>query len=92
MHDDGSVTYVGGCSDSPERIAQVERENKAKQEKKEALWCENEEAANAMLAKQMYETQMSEKQKAMLDFLSSHAYIVYVRAKENATIAAYRLQ
>ncbi len=91
VHDDGSVTYIGGCSDSPERVAQVERENRAKQERKEALWRENEEAAQEMLAKQIHEAQMSEKQRAMLDFLSNRAHIVYVGAKENATIAAYRL-
>lgn len=91
VHDDGNVTYIGGCSDSPERVAQVERENRAKQERKEALWRENEEAAQEMLAKQMHETQMSDRQKAMLDFLSNRAHIVYVGAKENATIAAYRL-
>ncbi|MDE6978917.1 MAG: hypothetical protein K2O85_05045, partial [Helicobacter sp.] len=92
VHDDGSVTYIGGCSDSPERVAQVQRENKAKQEKKEALRRENEEAANAMLAKQMHEVQMSEKQRVMADFLANCADIVYMGMKENAAIAAYRLR
>jgi len=36
IHEDGSVTYVGGCSDSPERVAQVNKINKAKREKKVA--------------------------------------------------------
>ena len=92
VHDDGSVTYIGGCSDSPERVAQVQRENKEKQEKKEALRLENEEATNAMLAKQMHETQMSEKQKAMADFLANRANVVYVGMKENAAIVAYTLR
>lgn len=33
IHEDGTVTYIGGCSDSPERVAQVEAENKAKRKK-----------------------------------------------------------
>ncbi|MDE7255814.1 MAG: hypothetical protein K2N54_06530 [Helicobacter sp.] len=92
VHDDGSVTYIGGCSDSPERVAQVQRENKEKQEKKEALRRENEEAANMMFAKQTHEAQMSEKQKAMADFLANRADVVYMGTKENAAIAAYMLR
>lgn len=34
VHEDGSVTYISGCSDSPERVAQVNAENKEKREKK----------------------------------------------------------
>lgn len=37
VHDDGTVTYICGCSDSPERKAQVEAEHKEKQEKEAAL-------------------------------------------------------
>lgn len=33
VHDDGSVTYIGGCGDSPERVAEVNAINKAKREK-----------------------------------------------------------
>lgn len=33
IHEDGSVTYIGGCSDSPERVAEVNAINKAKREK-----------------------------------------------------------
>lgn len=33
IHENGSVTYVGGCSDSPERVAEVNRINKEKKEK-----------------------------------------------------------
>ena len=36
VHADGSVTYICGCSDSPERVAEVNRINRAKQEKKAA--------------------------------------------------------
>ena len=45
VHEDGSVTYIGGCSDSPERVAEVDAINKAKREK-EAAW------RNSLLAAQ----------------------------------------
>jgi len=32
VHEDGTVTYISGCSDSPERVAAVEAEHKAKRE------------------------------------------------------------
>lgn len=32
VHEDGTVTYISGCSDSPERVAEVEAERKAKRE------------------------------------------------------------
>ncbi len=36
VHKDGTVTYICGCSDSPERVAKVNAINKAKQEKRTA--------------------------------------------------------
>lgn len=36
VHKDGTVTYICGCSDSPERVAEVNAINKAKQEKRTA--------------------------------------------------------
>ncbi len=36
VHEDGSVTYIGGCSDSPERVREVNEINKAKHEKEAA--------------------------------------------------------
>ena len=36
IHEDGSVTYIGGCADSPERVAEVNAINKAKREKEAA--------------------------------------------------------
>lgn len=36
VHEDGTVTYICGCSDSPERVAEVNAINKAKQEKRTA--------------------------------------------------------
>ena len=36
IHEDGSVTYIGGCADSPERVAEVNAIKKAKREKEAA--------------------------------------------------------
>ncbi|MDE7248352.1 MAG: hypothetical protein K2N82_00385 [Lachnospiraceae bacterium] len=36
VHEDGSVTYISGCSDSPERVREVNEINKAKREKEAA--------------------------------------------------------
>ncbi|MBP3507578.1 MAG: hypothetical protein J6K43_14410 [Lachnospiraceae bacterium] len=36
IHEDGTVTYICGCSDSPERVAEVNAINKAKREKEAA--------------------------------------------------------
>ncbi len=36
VHEDGRVTYIGGCGDSPERVAEVNAINKAKQEEEAA--------------------------------------------------------
>lgn len=34
IHEDGSVTYIGGCHDSPEKVAKVLAEQRAKAEKR----------------------------------------------------------
>lgn len=36
VHEEGSVTYISGCSDSSERVAEVNAINKAKREKEAA--------------------------------------------------------
>ena len=50
VHEDGTVTYICGCSDSPERIAEVNRINREKAAKKAAqqkLYQEQSAAAAA---------------------------------------------
>ena len=49
VHEDGSVTYISGCSDSPERVAQVKRqrenaEKKEAKQRKEAIERSQKEA------------------------------------------------
>lgn len=37
VHEDGTITHISGSSDSPERVRQVEEENRAKREKRAEL-------------------------------------------------------
>lgn len=48
VHEDGTVTYICGCSDSPERVAEVNAINKAKREKRAARRKEQFELSQEM--------------------------------------------
>lgn len=50
VHEDGTVTYICGCSDSPERVAEVNAINKAKREKRAAQRKEQFELSQEMAA------------------------------------------
>ncbi len=50
VHEDGSVTYISGCSDSPERVREVNEINKAKREKEAAQRKENIERSQEAAA------------------------------------------
>ena len=52
VHEDGTVTYIGGCSDSPERVAEVEAENKAKREAEAKMREENLERSRKVAEEQ----------------------------------------
>ena len=72
VHEDGSVTYISGCSDSPERVAKVNAENKEKSEKKakqrkEAIERSQEEAEER---KRQIESYYSKQ--AMTEVLNRH--------------------
>lgn len=45
VHEDGSVTYIGGCSDSPERFAQARAEQEEKRARREKYMELSKEAA-----------------------------------------------
>ena len=56
IHEDGSVTYISGCSDSPERVAEVNRINAEKAKKKaEQQRQYQEQAAAAAQRRAMWE-------------------------------------
>jgi len=74
VHEDGTVTYISGCSDSPERVAQVKAENKEKREKeakqrKEALEHSQEEAE-----KRRQQIESYNQKQAMTETLNSHIF------------------
>ena len=50
VHEDGSVTYIGGCGDSPERVAEVNRINAEKAKKKAEQQRQYQEQAAAAAA------------------------------------------
>lgn len=50
IHEDGSVTYIGGCSDSPERVAEVNRINAEKAKKKAERQRQYQEQSATMAA------------------------------------------
>ncbi len=50
VHEDGSVTYISGCSDSPERVAEVNRINSEKAKKKAAQQRQYQEQAAEVAA------------------------------------------
>ncbi len=57
IHEDGSVTYICGCSDSPERVAKVNAINRDRDEKRAAqreLY--QQQAAQAALARRTVQT------------------------------------
>ncbi len=57
VHEDGSVTYIGGCSDSPERVAEVNRINaeKAKKKAEQQRQYQEQSAAAAAERRAMWE-------------------------------------
>lgn len=93
VHEDGSVTYIGGCSDSPERVAEVNAINKAKREKeaaqRKASLERSQEAAEQQrqIVERYYQKQMMAEalQKQLSD--TSNLYIVN-RSQAMASAAA----
>jgi hypothetical protein len=76
VHEDGTVTYISGCSDSPERVAQVNAENKEKREKeakqrKEAIEHSQEEAE-----KRRQQIESHNQEQAMTEALNSRIFSV----------------
>ena len=95
VHEDGSVTYIGGCSDSPERVAEVNAINKAKREKeaaqRKASLEHSQEAAEQQrqIVEHHYQKQMLTEalQKQLSD--TSKLYIVNQPQVMTPAVAAY---
>lgn len=74
VHKDGTVTYICGCSDSPERVAQVNAINKAKREKqaarREAAFERSREAAERL----RQEIELSKRRRDMAEAMNRYDY------------------
>lgn len=71
VHEDGSVTYIGGCADSPERVAEVNAINKAKREKEAAQRKAGMERSQEAAEERKEQLEIIYKQKTMTEFLFS---------------------
>lgn len=95
VHEDGSVTYIGGCSDSPERVAEVNAINKAKREKeaaqRKASLERSQEAAEQQrqIVERYYQKQMMTEalQKQLSE--TSNLYIVNQSQTMASAVAVY---
>ncbi len=65
IHEDGTVTYICGCADSPERVAEVNKINKAKREKEVAQMKENMERSMESVGKCRTEIKILSEKQAM---------------------------
>ena len=72
VHKDGTVTYICGCSDSPERVAQVNAINKAKREKEAAQREAAFERGREEAARQAQEIELSARRHRMAKALADY--------------------
>ena len=72
VHEDGSVTYIGGCSDSPERVREVNEINKAKREKEAAQRKESLERSQEAGEERKKQIEIAYKKQSMAEALAKH--------------------
>ncbi len=72
VHEDGSVTYVCGCSDSPERVREVNEINKAKREKEAAQRKESLERSQEAAEERRKQIEIAYKKQGMAEALANH--------------------
>ena len=95
VHEDGSVTYISGCSDSPERVREVNEINKAKREKEAAQRKESLERSQEAAEERRRQIEIAYKKQAMAEALANHTMdtsrYTYTTAPEvmGSTITAY---
>lgn len=77
VHEDGTVTYICGCSDSPERVAEVNAINKAKQEKRARM-------RRAALERSL---ESAEQQRLLLEY--AHEGQAVLRSRMSSAAASY---
>ena len=95
VHEDGSVTYISGCSDSPERVAEVNAINKAKREKEAAQRKANLERSQEAAEERQRQIEIAYKKQSMVEALTNHtidtSMFTYTTTPEamNSAVAAY---
>ena len=72
VHEDGSVTYIGGCGDSPERVAEVNAINKAKREKEAAQRKTSMERSQEAADERKEQMENIDMQRSMAECIVSH--------------------
>ena len=71
VHEDGSVTYIGGCGDSPERVAEVNAINKAKREKEAAQRKAGMERSQEAAEERKQQMKIAYRKQAVAEFFAS---------------------
>lgn len=71
VHEDGNVTYIGGCTDSPERVAEVNAINKAKREKEAAQRKESMERSREAAEERKEQIETAYQKQAMAEYLAN---------------------
>ena len=95
VHEDGSVTYISGCSDSPERVREVNEINKAKREKEAAQRKENLERSREAAEERQRQIEVAYKKQSIAEALASRTMessrFTYTATSEvmSSVIAAY---
>ncbi len=95
VHEDGSVTYISGCSDSPERVREVNEINKAKREKEAAQRKESIERSQEGAEERRQRIEIAYKKQAMAEAFANRTVgagmITYTSTPETmgSVIAAY---
>ena len=95
VHEDGNVTYIGGCGDSPERVAEVNAINKAKREKEAAQRKAGIERSQEAAEERKQQMEIVYRKQTMAEALANHATdtsrVTYTSTPEamGSSIAAY---
>ena len=95
VHEDGSVTYIGGCGDSSERVAEVNAINKAKREKEAAQRKAGIERSQEAAEERKQQMEIAYRKQTMAEALANHATdtsrVTYTSTPEamGSSIAAY---
>ena len=95
VHEDGSVTYISGCSDSPERVREANEINKTKREKEAVQRKAGMERSQEVAEERRQQMEIAYRKHTMAEALANHAIdtsrVTYTSSPETigSAIAAY---